>query len=55
MFIGAIGVTFAPSSSITKSCSVGLVKPFGGTKPLRLLVNAILPPASGHGPRFRMP
>ena len=55
MFIGAICVTFAPSSSMTKSCRVGLVSPFGGTKPLRLLVNATLPPATGAGPRFRMP
>ncbi len=53
--MGAIGVTLPPSSSITNSCSVGLVKPFGGTKPLRLLTNATLPPATGHGPRLSTP
>ena len=53
--IGAIASTFSPLASITNSCSVGIVKPFGGTKALRLLVNAIRPSGSGIGPRLSTP
>jgi hypothetical protein len=53
--IGAIGVTFWPSSSMTNSCSVTLVRPLVGTNPFRLLTNAMRPPGTGAGPRFSTP
>jgi hypothetical protein len=48
-------VTLAPSSSMTKSWNVGVVSPQGGMNPFRFDTKAILPPATGAGPRLKIP